>query len=252
MDWIVLRKIIAGFVLPPAGPILLVMLGLVLLGRYRRAGKTLAWLGACTLLASSLPVVSTWLVDVSGGARALDLSRPLDAQAIVITGAGVRLQAPDYAADTLAPLTLERARYGAYLAKKTGLPVLVTGGVMTRGMSEAALMWNTLQQEYAVPVRWIEAASRNTRQNARFSAAALLPQGIRRVVVVTHAFDVRRARMEFESAGLQVISAPTGIGFNPRRRLSPRDFVPAPSAFLSSYYACYELAALAAAQLSPP
>ena len=252
MDWIVLRKIIAGFVLPPAGPILMVMLGLALMGRHQRLGKSLAWLGACALLAVSLPVVSTWLVDVSGGARALDLTRPVDAQAIVITGAGVRLQAPDYGADTLAPLTLERARYGAYLAKKTGLPVLVTGGVMTRGMSEAALMRNTLQQEYAVPVRWMESKSRNTLQNARFTAATLLPQGIQRVVVVTHAFDVRRARMAFESAGLQVIPAPTGMGFNRQRRLTLRDFVPAPSAFQSSYYACYELAALAVAYLFSP
>lgn len=252
MDWIIARKIIAGFVLPPAGPILMVMLGLALLGRHRRVGTTLAWLGASTLLALAMPVVSAQLVAMSGGARALDLTQPLNAQAIVITGAGVRLQAPDYGADTLAPLTLERARYGAHLAKKTGLPVLVTGGVMTRGMSEAALMRNTLQQEYAVPVRWIEARSRNTRQNARFSAAALLPQGIQRVAVVTHAFDARRARMEFESAGFQVVSAPTGIGFNRQRRLAVRDFLPAPSAFLGSYYACYELAALAVARLSPP
>jgi uncharacterized SAM-binding protein YcdF (DUF218 family) len=63
---------------------------------------------------------------------------------------------------------------------------------------------------------------------------------------------VRRARMEFEAAGFEVIPAPTGMGFNGPRGLALRDFFPAPGAFQASYYACYELAALAATRLSAP
>jgi uncharacterized SAM-binding protein YcdF (DUF218 family) len=245
MDWIVLRKILAGFILPPAGPLLCVMFGLALMGRHRRTGKSLAWLGVCSLLALTLPVVSSWLVDVAGGALPLDLTRPSTAQAIIIPGGGVRYHAPEYGGSTLGPLTLERVRYGAYLARKTGLPVLVTGGVVSQSAPEAEMMRDTLQQEFALPVRWVEANSRNTAENARFSAATLKPDGISRIVLVTHAFDVKRARLEFEAAGFTVTTAPTGVGPAAPSPMAPLDFFPSARALQDSYYACYELLALA-------
>jgi uncharacterized SAM-binding protein YcdF (DUF218 family) len=249
MDWIVLRKIIAGFVLPPAGPLLCVMLGLVLMGQRRRLGKMLAWFGVCSLAAFSLPVVSSWLIDVAGGGASLDITRPIPAQAIIITGGGVRIHAPEYGGNTLGPLTLERTRYGAYLARKTGLPVLVTGGVVSKGAAEAALMRDALQQEFGTPVRWVEAKSRSTNENARFSAAMLRAENIKRIVLVTHAFDVRRARLEFESAGFEVIPAPTGLGPNTPQPMAVLDFFPSAHALQGSYYACYELLGLLARPL---
>jgi uncharacterized SAM-binding protein YcdF (DUF218 family) len=249
MDWIFLRKIIAGFVLPPAGPLICIVLGLALISRRPRLGKTLAWLGLSSLIALSLPAVSSWLVDVAGGAEPLDLSKPIAAQAIVITGAGVRVHAPEYGGSSLSTLTLDRTRYGAYLARKTGLPVLVTGGKIPEGASEGELMRSTLQAEFATPVRWIEAQSRNTSENARFSAAVLKPDGITRILLVTHAFDVRRARMDFEAAGFQVTPAPTGVTPNTDEPMAPLDFFPSARALQESYYACYELIALLVKQV---
>ena len=46
----------------------------------------------------------------------------------MILGGGLRRSAPEYGGDTLGRLTLERLRYGAMLAKRTGLPVMVSGG----------------------------------------------------------------------------------------------------------------------------
>jgi uncharacterized SAM-binding protein YcdF (DUF218 family) len=250
MEWIVLRKLIAGLVLPPTGPLLCAILGLALMGRSRRLGKTLAWIGVCSLIALSLPAVAMWLANLSGGGEPLDLSRLTTTQAIVVTGGGVRTRAPEYGGQTMAQLTLERARYGAYLAKKTGLPVLVTGGVLRRATAEGELMRNALQQEYGVPVRWAELKSRNTRENAHFTAAVLLPEGVTRILLVTHGFDVRRARLEFEAAGFQVTPAPTVI--RPRSvPLAATDFLPSAGALQSSYYACYELLALLVRAVSP-
>jgi uncharacterized SAM-binding protein YcdF (DUF218 family) len=250
MEWIVLRKLLAGLLLPPTGPLLCAILGLALMGRHRRLGQSLAWTGVCSLVALALPVVALWLVNLAGGGEPLDLSRPTAAQAIVITGGGVRIHAPEYGGQTMAQLTLERARYGAYLARKTGLPVLVTGGVLRKATAEGELMRSALQQEYNLPVRWAEVKSRNTRENAQFTAAVLLPEGVTRILLVTHAFDVRRARLEFEAAGLQVTPAPTVI----RPRTAPlalADFLPSASALQSSFYACYELLALLVRAISP-
>lgn len=249
MDWVVLRKILAGFVLPPTGPLLLVVGGLVLMRWRRRAGNMLAWFGALSLLAFSLPVVSGWLVDAAGGGKPLDLAQPVSAQAIVVLGGGVRVNAADYGGDTLGLLSLERTRYGAFLAKRTGLPLLVTGGVVSEGKPEAELMRNALLHEYSVTPRWVETQSRNTRENARYSAAKLKADGIAHVLLVTHAFDVRRARIEFEVAGLQVTPAPTGAGELIPQPMEVGDFFPSARALHLSYYACYELVALAVRRL---
>lgn len=251
MDWVVVRKMLAGLVLPPAGPLLCVLLGLVLMRKRRRIGHFLAWFGALSLLAFSLPVVSAWLVDAAGGGKALDLARPVSAQAIVVLGGGVRRHAADYGGDTMAQLTLERTRYGAFLARRTGLPLLVTGGVVHKGTAEAELMRDALKNEFNTPARWVEAQSRNTHENARHSAVLLKADGIAHVLLVSHAFDVRRARRAFEAAGLKVTPAPTGAGQLTPQPMEVGDFLPSARALQGSYYACYELLALAVARVLP-
>ena len=249
IKWIILRKLLAGLVLPPAGPLGCAVLGLALSRWYPRVGKTLAWLGVCSVVAFSLPVVSTWLVVATGGEGTLDVSRPVAAQAVVILGGGVRHGAPEYGGATLGQLTLERVRYGAYVARKTKLPVMVTGGAPSGGEPEAELMKNALEQEYGIAVRWMEARSRNTRENARYSAATLRPDRISRVLLVTHVFDATRARLEFEDAGFEVVSAPTGVGQPSAEPSTLLDYFPSARALQTSYYACYELLALSARRL---
>lgn len=47
-------------------------------------------------------------------------------------------------------------------------------------------------------------------ENARFSAAILAPLGVTRILLVTDAFHMPRARRAFAIAGLDPIAAPTG------------------------------------------
>jgi uncharacterized SAM-binding protein YcdF (DUF218 family) len=101
-------------------------------------------------------------------------------------------------------------------------------------------MGSALAREFGVPVRWIEARSRNTHENAIDSAAILHAAGVTRAIVVSHAFDFPRARSEFESAGIAVTPAPVGI---PSATFSIDDLVPGLAGLQLSYYACYELAA---------
>jgi uncharacterized SAM-binding protein YcdF (DUF218 family) len=123
--------------------------------------------------------------------------------------------------------------------------------VVYRGTPEAELMRNALQHEFNTAVRWVENQSRNTSENARYSAARLKVDGISHVLLVTHIFDVRRARLEFESAGMQVTSAPTGSGQVSPQPMELGDFLPNASAMRTSYYACYELLGLMARRLLP-
>lgn len=243
MDEIVpiLRRIVAALVLPPAGPLFVTMAGLLLLGRRPRLGRVVAWIGTITLLALSLEPVSGLLLNAASRTTPLDPRAAATAQAIVILGGGVRRDAPEYGGDTLGRLSLERVRYGAKVARETGLPVLVTGGAVRGGRPEAEVMKEALESEFRVPVKWTETKSRNTRENAALSAELLRSAGVTRIVLVAHAFDVPRAQGEFASNGLEVVPAPTLI---PRIAIeSAGDFVPTISALAGSYYALYELLA---------
>jgi uncharacterized SAM-binding protein YcdF (DUF218 family) len=238
-----LKLAVTSFVLPPGGPIVLVVLGVLLLRRRPRVGRSLALAGAVALWLASLPIVSGALVTLLGGARPLDLARARSADAIVILGGGVRSEALEYGGDTLGRLTLERVRYGAFLARQTGLPILVTGGAPEPGVrSEADLMREALEREYGLPVRWADDRARNTRENAANVAGLLAADGKRRVVLVMHGFDVRRAKRQFEDTGIEVVAAPTQVPRWDDLQLS--DFLPAVAALQASHFALYEILAL--------
>jgi uncharacterized SAM-binding protein YcdF (DUF218 family) len=241
MDFFLVKKILTRLVLPPTGPLILAFFGLMLLNARPMLGRGLAWLGFMTLLAFSLPPVSGALLRSLDDSHSLDLVKASRAQAIVILGGGIRRNALEYGGDTLGRLTLERVRYGALIARKTKLPILVTGGVVYGGISEATLMRQSLEQEFNVKVRWAEAVSRNTHENAVRSAEMLLASGIGQVILVAHSFDMRRAVAEFTAAGLEVVPAPTYI--STRAVDSPIELLPSVNSLEDSYYALYELLA---------
>ena len=129
---------------------------------------------------------------------------------------------------------LERLSYGAYLSRKTGLPVLVTGFSL-----EARAMHDTLQRNFGIEARWVDDRAYDTFQNARKSALLLKADGVRRIVLVTRATHMWRSVQEFTDANLEVVPAPVGI-------LEDRDFgvlrfVPDPDALLRSHAAIYEM-----------
>ena len=133
--FVTLKTLLRTLLLPPAGPLLLAFAGAWLLapGRGARAALGFALLaaglgslcGCCRRLRS--PTGSpTRPRSVS---RSLDLTRLPEAQAIVILGgAGERHAAPEYGGEPAAGGDLlERLTYGAYVAHRTDLPVLVIG-----------------------------------------------------------------------------------------------------------------------------
>jgi uncharacterized SAM-binding protein YcdF (DUF218 family) len=241
MDLLLWRKVLAAIVLPPLGPLLVLVVGALVLGRWPRIGRGLVWTGVAALLLLSTGLVARgllWAVDVS---PVLRLEDARSAQAIVILGGGVR-DAPEYGGNTVARLSLDRVRYGARVARQTGLPVLVTGGTFWGdGLAEGVVMREVLEREFGVPVKWVESRSRNTHQNAVRSAAILKGEEVKRVVLVAHGFDMRRAIAEFEAAGLEVVPAPTFL--SPSTPLEFGDLIPNVFSLQASYYALYEILA---------
>jgi uncharacterized SAM-binding protein YcdF (DUF218 family) len=206
-----LKKIVVAFLLPPFGPLLLIAIGLWLASRRRQIGMLLAIAALLFLTVLSLPVVGNALL------RSQEVHAPLapealaTAQAIVVLGGGSNYAAPEYGGDTVGRHTLERLRYAAVLQRRSGLPVLVTGGAPFAGRPEANSMQSVLEQEFAVKVRWVETASRDTAENAALSAPFLKDNGIHKILLVSQAWHLPRAVAAFERQGFSVIPAPTGF-----------------------------------------
>lgn len=206
-----LKKLLALLVLPPLGPLLLVALGLLLRRRRPRFGAALAWSGLLLALLFVTPYSVGLLAEPLERTPVPDAAAIRRAQAIVILAGGRHRNAPEYGGETVSRLTLERLRYGARLARASGLPVLLSGGAPSGGIPEALLMREALEQDFGLRARWTESASRDTGENVRYAAKILRDEGVSRVLLVTHAIHMKRAGAGFEAEGLEVIPAPTGF-----------------------------------------
>jgi uncharacterized SAM-binding protein YcdF (DUF218 family) len=212
-----LKPILTALVLPPAGPLLLALLG-VLIAIWRRGlGLLLATLGIVAALALSTNGMALVLArHLMPGVRAAPAEELRTAQAIVILGGGVLPQAPEYGLPQPAPHTLQRLRYGAWLSTQTGKPLAFAGGVGwaaagTGTESEGSVARRVLQQEYGLTLKWMDDRSHDTAENAVRTAEMLQPAGVRRIALVTDATHIPRAAAAFRAAGFDVIPAPTGF-----------------------------------------
>ena len=163
----------------------------------------------------------------------------------MVLGGGRYYGTPEYYGDTVNSWTLERLRYTAELGKKTGLPVLVTSGRLHQeNLSEAELMAGVLEESFNQTVTWQERSSRNTAENAKYSADLLRDEGIRKIYLVTHAFHMRRALREFNKTGLQVTPAPTSFSFSDPVLFTIGNFIPSASQLRWSSIALHEYAGI--------
>ena len=232
-----LKTILRILILPPAAPLLLVFAGLVWHSRSPRIGLTLIGTGAAVLWLLSTLVVAMPLERLAEHYPALDPARTqaTSAQAIVILGGGgQRAYAPEYGGAEADPYLLERLTYGAWLARRTNLPVLVTGYRI-----EATAMAETLARNFQIRPRWVDDRAYDTFENARNSAQILRAAGIERILLVSSAAHLWRAAHEFRATGLTVIAAPVHV-WSPAGG-SVFDFLPSSRALVTSNFALHEL-----------
>jgi uncharacterized SAM-binding protein YcdF (DUF218 family) len=239
-----LQHIADWLLIPPSGPLLLAILGLLLVRLL--LGRLLLAAGLLLLYLFTLPAVSHGLMDIlqreywpPAETMALD-----GAGAIVVLGAGYRSGADEFAGETVSDLALVRLRYAAELHRQTGLPVLATGGGAEERVPEAHWMAEVLR-EYGVGPILQEDQALDTWGNARFSAALLAELGVQRIALVTHAYHMPRAVWSFEQAGLQVIPAPTGAFVPADRTFTFGSLRPQARALYASWLATHEFLGLA-------
>jgi uncharacterized SAM-binding protein YcdF (DUF218 family) len=209
-----LSKLVTWLLSPLGMGLCLAGLGLLLAWRQRlRSSMALGALAFVWLWAWSTPVLSLWLRGTVE-----DLYPPLpvatvpQAQAIVVLGGGI---APPSGKSTEINLNAaaDRVWFATRLFHAGKAPlVLVSGGSdPERDAYSEARASAIFLVDLGVPAQTIvlEEASRNTRQNAAFSAALLKARGIKHILLVTSALHMPRAMALFAAQGLQATPAPT-------------------------------------------
>lgn len=231
-----------ALVLPPLPLLLLVLLGALLLWARRRAwGGTLFLIGFVLLWLSTTQATAGWLTrsltpspPVLDAARLARLASERQIKtAIVVLGSGRDQILLEYGDAGPKPLTLERLRYGLWLARRTGLPVAYSGGLAPGslpGPTEAAVARRLAAEDFRQPLAWVEDRALNTVDNARYTVALLRPAGVQRIVLVTHGFHMRRSLRAFERAladsGAPITLLPAPMGVHPLRPLEFEDWLP--------------------------
>jgi uncharacterized SAM-binding protein YcdF (DUF218 family) len=137
------------------------------------------------------------------------LGRPLEtrgsvssADAIVVLGAPIR------ADGSLPPIVEERVVAGVELWRRGVAPLVVMTGGPTRGVELPEADGMALRaRELGVPAATlrVERVSRFTRENAELCAPILRAEGVRRVIVVTQPFHLRRGVLWFRRVGFEAV-----------------------------------------------
>ena len=220
--------------IPPTALLLPLAVGIMMRWRW------LSGLALVGLVVLALPIAAPLLDGLIADTRAP--SAELRPQAIVILSAERRDGKPGgiLDAEDIGPLTTERVRAGVVLAKRTGLPILVTGGVLKPGTPPIAeTMARVMTDEFGRAPRWVESNSADTWQNATLSAAILRADGISTIYLVTTSWHMIRSRLAFERAGLAVVPMPArGLG---APAWEAWEFIPTAAAWQRSYYALHEV-----------
>ena len=226
-------RTILDLLLPPAGPIILIAIGLLVwIFRLRKFAAFCILLGTVLMYAASSPYIARKLIDPLQYQYDVLKNIPTDAQAIVVLSGGRIPVAREYdSLDTVNAATLQRLRYTSRLAKLTELPVLVVGGTVNKERrSEATLMKHVLEIYFGVETILVEDQSNNTLENARLSKAVLEENSISKFLLVTHAYHMPRAMWSFESVGLNPTPAPTVIYKRSSNVPEYKDYLPSAAA----------------------
>ena len=239
--------LLKALLLPPSGPILLGLVALALLRWRRAAGSALLVSSVVLSYLCSIGLTANLLsrlVQTYGPvtAEAISTGRP---GAIVVLAGGIYPEAPEYGHETVHLRTLGRIRYAARLARQTGLPLLASGGYgyepgLEQEAPEAELMRRVLEEEFGIAAVLVETSSRNTWENAAYSAAMLKSRGIDTILLVTQAAHMQRAVESFQRVGIKVIPAPTLFFSSKVELFELSSWIPSVRSIDAVYYLLYE------------
>ena len=122
----------------------------------------------------------------------------------------------------------ERLISAVRLQKRLYIPVIISGGSVYEGMQAEAPVVRRFLIDLGVPAGKIiiEDKSRDTTENARYTAKICEKRGFKRPVLVTSASHMKRSVLSFEKAGVKVTPFPAGYRTWGLREYKWKDYLP--------------------------
>lgn len=131
---------------------------------------------------------------------------------IVMLGGGAMPDSPDVdGVGSLCASPANRLLATVRLYHRLHVPILISGGQVYSDSGAEAKIARRVLVSLGVPEKdiLVEAESVNTTENAKFSSRILKEKGFSRPILVTSAFHMKRAVLNFEGAGVSVVPYPT-------------------------------------------
>ncbi len=229
------KKIISYFILPP-GLIIVIFLIIYLLSKRRFFVKYISLFSALFLYAISIePVKDLLLIPLEDAYK-----RPkyLKGDIVVVLGGGT------YNRGDLKSDAMKRLITAFVLHKRTGLPIILSGGSALNNLPESSIMKQFLL-ELGVNESLIltDKRSRDTVENAFYVKKLCEKIGCKSIILVTSAYHMYRAVRTFEKAGLVVVPYPTD--YKTDRKYNLFSFFPKMSVLNDTYRALREYIGIA-------
>lgn len=244
-----LSKLIPVFLYPLGLAILLAIVGLILM-RFRRLSRTALLLAIVLLWLPSMPVAANLLALRWEAAYPPIAAKDLPpADAIVLLGGIVGQPLPPRVAPDLSG-SVDRLFEAADLFRAgKAAHIVVSAGNLPWSPAEApeAHWIEAFLIQLGVPADAIvlESKSRNTRENATFTAPILRSRGWHTVLLVTSADHMRRAMATFRRAGITAVAAPTDVQGTVPTDVTVLDFLPSADALTETSSIIKEMIGLA-------
>lgn len=223
-----IRKAIAAFILPPGIFIVILMFAAVWFFLRRKVAPGLVtFLIALVMWGASITPVSDALMR--GLEHDFSIPRDPKGDVIVLLGGGVYGKVPDMTG-TGAP---SEEMYGRIvtavrLQKKLDVPIIVSGGkVFEHKEAEAPIVRRFLLDLGVAPQKIIvEERSRDTFENAQYTKELCRELRLKRPVVVTSAYHLKRAVLSFRKAGMEVTPFPASFKSAQGKQYDWTDYLP--------------------------
>lgn len=239
---IYLLKFGASFILPPG--IFIVMFMLMARCCYKKGKSRIA--GTIFIITFLLYVLSTgWVAENLVGNLENIYNPPAypTGDAIIMLGGGATLDRPDVTGvGELRSVPANRLLTAVRLQKILHVPIIVSGGQVYEDSGKEAVIAKRVLMDLGVPENKIlvEDKSLNTKQNAVYSAKILQEHRLEEPLLVTSAFHMRRAVLNFKQAGVAVTPYPADYFSNKEHVFHYNKLAPSAAALADTEMALQE------------
>jgi uncharacterized SAM-binding protein YcdF (DUF218 family) len=247
-----LKKLISLILLPPGIFVAILIASGFHFWRKRKGAPALVviLMGLALWVMSSPPVAGTLMRSLEKG---LSIPKPLRGDVIILLGGGINEGVPDLTGtNTPSDDMMGRVVTAVRAQRQLKVPIIVSGGVVFAGHVAEAPVVRRFLLDLGVPDNMVllEARSRDTMENGRYTKEIIDRHGLRQPLLVTSAYHMRRSMEAFRRAG--ITATPLPAQFCTGAKLPPitTDYLPSAGAFNASTKALREYLGLLFYRLS--